>query len=63
MPLARTHQPWATAARLPITGTCKLLKVNPVDYLTWVLPRLATATSGQTDGLLPHDYAATIAAA
>jgi hypothetical protein len=39
------------------------LKVNPVDYLTWVLPRLATATSGQTDGLLPHDYAATIAAA
>jgi transposase len=54
---------WRSAVIYSITGTCKLLKVNPVDYLTWVLPRLATATSGQTDGLLPHDYAAAIAAA
>jgi IS66 C-terminal element/Transposase IS66 family len=44
-----------------ITGTCKLLKVNPVDYLMWVLPRLATATSAHVDGLLPHDYAAVVA--
>ena len=53
---------WRSAVIYSITGTCKLLKVNPVDYLTWVLPRLATATSGQTDGLLPHDYAAAVAA-
>jgi hypothetical protein len=33
---------------------------NPLDYLTWFLPRLAAATSGQVEGLLPHDYAATI---
>ncbi len=53
---------WRSAVIYSITGTCKLLKVNPVDYLTWVLPQLATATSGQTDGLLPHDYTAAIAA-
>lgn len=52
---------WRSAVIYSITGTCKLLKVNPVDYLTWVLPRLATTTSGQTDGLLPHDYAAAVA--
>ena len=46
-----------------ITGTCKLLKINPTDYLTWVLPRLAAATSGQADGFLPHNYAATLVAA
>ena len=54
---------WRSAVIYSITGTCKLLKVNPVDYLTWVLPRLATTTSGQLDGLLPHDYAAAVARA
>ncbi len=54
---------WRSAVIYSITGTCKLLKVNPADYLTWVLPRLATATSGQVEGLMPHDYAATVAAA
>jgi len=54
---------WRSAVIYSITGTCKLLKINPVDYLTWVLPRLAAATTGQVDGLLPHDYAAAIAAA
>lgn len=54
---------WRSAVIYSITGTCKLLKINPVDYLTWVLPRLAAATSGQVDGLLPHDYAATLAVA
>lgn len=47
---------WRSAVIYSITGTCKLLKINPVEYLTWVLPRLAAATSGQVDGLLPHDY-------
>ncbi len=54
---------WRSAVIYSITGTCKLLKISPVDYLTWVLPRLAAATSGQIDGLLPHDYAASLAAA
>jgi len=54
---------WRSAVIYSITGTCKLLKVNPVDYLTWVLPRLAAATRSQVEGFLPHDYAATRAAA
>ncbi len=54
---------WRSAVIYSITGTCKLLKINPVDYLTWVLTRLAAATSGQADGLLPHDYPATLPAA
>jgi hypothetical protein len=53
---------WRSAVIYSITGTCKLLKVNPADYLAWVLPQLSTATSGQVEGLMPHDYAATVAA-
>jgi hypothetical protein len=34
------------------------LQVSPEQYLTWVLPKLATARSHDTAGLLPHDYAA-----
>jgi hypothetical protein len=30
---------------------------NPESYLTWVLPKLATATTTTCGGLLPHDYA------
>ena len=54
---------WRSAVIYSITGRCKLLKANPVDYLSWVLPRLAAATSGQINGLLPHDSVATLAAA
>ena len=39
-----------------IMGTCRLLKVDPHDYLTWVLPKLAAARTGEANGLLPHDY-------
>jgi hypothetical protein len=41
-----------------IVGTCRLLKVDPLAYLTWVLPKLAAATNQTCEGLLPHDYAA-----
>jgi transposase len=34
---------WRSAIIYSIAGRCKLLKVNPVDYLTWVLARLAEA--------------------
>lgn len=54
---------WRSVMIYSITGTCKLLKINPVNYLTWVLPRLAAATSDRVDGLLPHDYPATLVAA
>jgi hypothetical protein len=41
-----------------IVGTCRLLKIDPLAYLIWVLPKLAAATNKTRGGLLPHDYAA-----
>ncbi len=41
-----------------ITGTCKLLGVNPESYLKWVLPKLAAATTATARNPLPHDFAA-----
>src|ERR1700728_4645319 len=40
-----------------VTGTCRLLGVNPEGCLRWVLPRLAAATNKTATGLLPHDFA------
>jgi len=49
---------WRSAVIYSITGTCKLLKLNPHSYLEWVLPRLAAATTATASGLLPQDFAA-----
>jgi hypothetical protein len=49
---------WRSAVIYSIVGTCRLLNVNPEAYLTWVLPKLSTATTKTATGLLPHDYAA-----
>lgn len=49
---------WRSAVIYSITGTCKLLNVNPHNYLEWVLPRLAAARSNAVNGVLPHDFAA-----
>lgn len=49
---------WRSAVIYSIVGTCRLLQVDPLAYLTWVLPKLAAATNKTTSGLLPHDYAA-----
>ena len=49
---------WRSAVIYSIVGTCRLLKVDPLAYLTWVLPKLAAATNHTATGLLPHDYAA-----
>lgn len=49
---------WRSAVIYSITGTCKLLGVNPESYLKWVLPKLAAATTSTADHLLPHDFAA-----
>jgi transposase len=48
---------WRSAVIYSIVGTCRLLKIDPQAYLTWVLPKLAAATSSTAVGLLPHDYA------
>lgn len=44
-----------------ITGRCKALKIRPFDDLTRVLPRLPAVAGGHVDGLLPHDYATSLA--
>jgi hypothetical protein len=48
---------WRSAVIYSIVGTCRLLKIDPLAYLTWVLPKLAAATHKTAVGLLPHDYA------
>lgn len=54
---------WITAVLGTVFVTCKLVGVNPYDYLVWVLPQLASGTNKTTaSGLLPHDFAALITA-
>lgn len=48
---------WRSAVIYSVIGTCRLLGVNPEDYLGWVLPKLAAATNKTATGLLPHDFA------
>lgn len=48
---------WRSAVIYTVVGTCRLLKINPQAYLTWVLPKLAAATTHTSGGLLPHDFA------
>ena len=38
---------WRSAVIYSITGTCRVLKINRMNCLTGVLPRLAAATNGQ----------------
>jgi len=40
-----------------VVANCKLVGVNPENYIAWVLPKLAAATNRTATGLLPHDYA------
>lgn len=39
---------WRSAVLYSVLGTCALVRANPWKYLTWVLPKLAAATT-QTD--------------
>jgi len=48
---------WRSAVIYSVVATCKLLGVNPENYIAWVLPKLAAATNKTATGLLPHDYA------
>jgi hypothetical protein len=54
---------WITGVLGSVLLTCKLVDVNPYDYLVWVLPKLASGTNKTTaSGLLPHDFAAFVKA-
>jgi transposase len=49
---------WVSAVLYTVIGTCRLVGVNPEEYLRWVLPQLAAGTNRSTaSGLLPHDFA------
>lgn len=47
-----------------VVSTCRLVGVDPAEYLTWVLPQLAAlpkldpARTAAAEGLLPHDFRA-----
>lgn len=51
---------WIAGVLYSVVGTCSLARVNPENYLNWVLPQLAAATNHTATGLLPHDYAAVV---
>ena len=48
---------WRSAVVYTAVANCKLVGVNPENYIAWVLPKLAAATNKTAAGLLPHDYA------
>lgn len=48
---------WRSAVVYTVVANCKLVGVNPENYIAWVLPKLAAATNKTATGLLPHDYA------
>jgi transposase len=48
---------WRTAVIYSVLGTCALLKINPWNYLTWALPRLAGATNKTAHEFTPHRFA------
>ena len=48
---------WRSAVIYSVIGTCRLVGVNPEDYIAWVLPQLAAATNHTASALLPHDFA------
>jgi transposase len=47
---------WRSAVLYSVIGTCRLLGINPEEYLRWVLPKLAAATNRTAVDLLPHDF-------
>jgi hypothetical protein len=47
---------WYSAVIYTIVSTCRLVGVEPEEYLMWVLPKLAAATTKSAQGLLPHDF-------
>ena len=49
---------WRSAVLYSVLGTCKLQGVNPWNYLTWALPRLAAATNHTAGQFIPQRFAA-----
>lgn len=50
------HGAKMTAAALTVVQTCKALKIDPQQYLTDVLPRLANHQTTSLEGLTPIDW-------
>jgi len=48
---------WRSAVIYSVLGTCALLNVNPWNYLTWALPRLAAATTKTAHEFTPRRFA------
>jgi transposase len=48
---------WRSAVVYTVVANCRLVGVNPENYIAWVLPKLAAATNKTATGLLPQDYA------
>jgi transposase len=48
---------WRSAVLYSIFGTCQLQEINPWDYLTWALPRLADATNHTARQFTPQAFA------
>jgi hypothetical protein len=48
---------WRSAVIYSVIGICRLVGVNPEDYIAWVLPKLAAATNHTATALPPHDFA------
>ncbi len=49
---------WRSAVLYSVLGTCKLQGINPWNYLTWALPRLAAATNHTAHEFTPQRFAA-----
>lgn len=47
---------WRSAVVYSVLGTCSLLSVNPWEYLTWALPRLAAATNKTAHEFTPQRF-------
>jgi transposase len=52
---------WRSAVMYSIIETCKMVGVDPEEYLLWVLPKLAARprtgpAAPRARGLLPHDF-------
>jgi hypothetical protein len=47
---------WRSAVIYSVLGTCALLNVNPWNYLTWALPKLAGATTKTAHEFTPQRF-------
>lgn len=51
---------WRSAVLYSIIGSCKLIGVNPYDYLVWVLGKLASASATNLGPVTPSHYLSSV---